>query len=397
MRELKIEGDRGIVPGLVNVHSHAFQRMIRGKTEYRTAAEDNFWTWREAMYRAANRLSPEDVYHVARMAFLEMALSGITTVGEFHYLHNAPAGSRYEDPNLLSMQVVRAAQDIGLRIVLLRTAYARSGWKTEPNPLQARFITARAEEFISDTEKLRREIPDVAIGVASHSVRALPLEYLLDIVSYARVNHLPVHMHVSEQPAEIEACLAEHGMRPVELLGKYGVLHDLFTGVHAIHITDEEIGFLAHAKASVCACPTTERNLGDGVVPADRLTDAGVSICFGSDSNAQIDLFEDARCLEYHLRLAKLQRAVLQVKKLAEGLTGAGYRALGMNEQADDYFTLDLSDVALAGANPDSIIFSAGRSAVRDVFVQGKQIVENGRHPKQDQIVREFRNILRKI
>ncbi len=398
MRQLKIEDDRAIIPGLVNVHSHAFQRLIRGRTEYRTAAvKDNFWTWREAMYRAANSLSPEDVYHVARMAFLEMALSGITTVGEFHYLHNAPDGGRYEDPNVIALQVVRAAQDIGLRIVLLRTAYARSGWQTTPNPMQARFITPTAEEFISDTEKLRRQIPDVSVGIAPHSVRALPLEYLLEIASHARLNHLPLHMHVSEQPAEIEACVAEHGLRPVELLAKYGVLHHLFTAVHAIHITDDEVTLLAHAKANVCACPTTERNLGDGVVPADRLTDAGVSICFGSDSNAQIDLFEDARCLEYHLRLTQLQRAVLTVQKLAHALTSAGYRALAISEQPDDYFTLDLNDVALAGAGPDSIMFSAGKCSVRDVFVDGKQIIENGRHPKQDEIIREFKAILQRL
>lgn len=402
MAELRIERDRAIVPGLVNVHSHSFQRMIRGRTERRTSAsEDNFWTWREAMYRAANRLSPEDVYSVARMAFLEMVLSGITTVGEFHYLHNAPDGSRYDDPNLLAMQVVRAAQDVGLRIVLLRTAYARPGWQTPPNPLQARFITASADEFISDIESLRRIFPDVSIGVAPHSVRALPLEYLLEVVSYGRLHNLPVHMHVSEQPAEVETCLAEHGLRPVELLGKYGVLHELFTGVHAIHITDEEIGMFAHAKGRVCACPTTERNLGDGVVPADRLTERGVSICFGSDSNTQIDLLEDARCLEYHLRISRLQRAVLPLETLANGLNRVGYSALGLAEQPDDFFTVDLNDTALAGVDSgsllSSIIFSVGRSAVRDVFVNRRQIVENGRHPQQEEIIREFTAVLRRL
>lgn len=395
---VKIEGDRAIVPGLANVHSHSFQRAIRGRTEQRTtAAEDNFWTWREAMYRAANSLTPDDVYHVARMAFLEMVLSGITTVGEFHYLHHGPGGARYENPNLLALQVVRAAQNVGLRIVLLRTAYARSGWQMPHNPLQARFITPSANEFIADTEELRRQVPDVSVGVAPHSARALPLEYLLEVASYARLNHLPLHMHVSEQPEEIEACLAEHGLRPVELLGKYGLLHELFTAVHAIHIHEEEVSLLAGAKASVCACPTTERNLGDGVVPADRLAEAGVSICFGSDSNAQIDLFEDARCLEYHLRLIRLQRAVLPAGKLADGLSAAGYRALGLAEQANDYFTLDLNDPSLAGAGPESIIFSAGRVAVRDVFVDGKQIVENGRHPQQKEIVREFNKVMQRM
>lgn len=394
MRELRIEGDRAIVPGLVNVHSHSFQRLIRGKTETRTpAGHDNFWTWREAMYRAANRLTPEDVYHVARMAFLEMALTGITTVGEFHYLHHAADGRRYDDPNLLALQVVRAAEDAGIRIVLLRAAYARAGWQTVENPLQARFITPDSEQFIDDTEKLRAALPNVPIGVAPHSVRALPLEYLLDVISYARLNHLPAHMHVAEQPGEVEACVAEHGLRPVDLLARHGALHERFTAVHAIHINDEEVDLLEHAKANVCACPTTERNLGDGVIAADKLAEAGMSICLGTDSNAQIDLFEDARCLEYHLRLVRIERAILPPAKLVDALTGAGYRALGMQDQPDDYFTLDLNDVALAGAGPDALIFSAGRAAIRDVFVGGKQIIENGRHAKQDEIVSAFKKV----
>lgn len=349
------------------------------------------------MYRGANSLSPEDVYHVARMAFVEMALSGITTVGEFHYLHNQPDGERYEDANLLAHEVVRAAQEVGLRIVLLRTAYARAGWQMAPNPLQSRFITPTVEAFLADTEDLRRQLPDVRIGVAPHSVRAIPIEYLIEIVSYARLNHLPVHMHLSEQPEEIETCLAEHGLRPVELMSKFDLLHELFTAVHAIHVTDEEIRQLGRARANVCACPTTERNLGDGVVPAERLTDAGVSICVGSDSNAQIDLFEDARCLEYHLRLSKLQRAILPISKLATSLTVGGYRALGISDSPDDHFTVDMRDVSLVGAGPDSIIFSAGRSAIRDVFVDGRQIIENGRHPKQEEIVSEFQKVMRRV
>ena len=346
------------------------------------------------MYRAANHLSPEDVYHVARMAFLEMLLAGITTVGEFHYLHNAPDGSRYQDPNLLAMQVVRAAKDVGIRIVLLRTAYARAGWQLPDNPLQARFVTPCADAFIADTEALRHALPGVAIGIAPHSVRALPLDYLLQISSYARTNRMPVHMHVAEQPAEIEACVAEHGLRPVELLDKHGVLDSSFTAVHAIHVTDKEIEMLAAANARVCACPTTERNLGDGAVPADRLRTAGVEICFGSDSNIQIDLLEDARSLEYHLRMAKLQRAILQPAALLNGLTQTGLNALGLSDQPEDFFTLDLNDPSIAGADSGSlltaILFSAERTAVRDVFVNGRRIVENGRHPLQEEIVREF-------
>jgi formimidoylglutamate deiminase len=400
--QLKVDGYRVLVPGLVNVHSHSFQRAIRGRTERRSpAGRDSFWTWRDAMYRAANKLTPEDVYHVARMAFLEMLLSGITTVGEFHYLHHAPDGSRYGEPNLLALQVVRAAQEVGIRIALLRTAYARSGWQLAPNPLQARFITPSADAFIADTEALRHALPGIAIGISPHSIRALPLAYLLEIVSYARRNKLPVHMHVAEQPAEIEACLAEHRLRPVELLAEHGVLDSSFTAIHAIHITDQEIEMLAAAKAKVCACPTTERNLGDGVVPAGRLGNAGVEISLGSDSNVQIDLLEDARSLEYDLRMAKLERAILRPEALMTSLTRAGQLALGLLDQPNDYFTLDLRDPSIAGADPESllptILFSANRAAVRDVSVNGQRVIENGRHPLQDEIVREFHSVCRRL
>jgi formimidoylglutamate deiminase len=407
---LKIEQERIVFPGLVNAHSHSFQRILRGRTERRSPAsrrrqgsEDSFWTWRDAMYRAANELSPEEIYHVSRMAFLEMLLAGITTVGEFHYLHSAPDGSRYPNPNLLARQVVRAAQDTGIRIVLLRTAYVRPGWQTAPNPLQARFITPHAKTFIADTEVLRAELPDVPIGIAPHSIRAVPIEYLLEIVSYARANQLPIHMHVAEQPAEIEASIAEYSLRPLELLEKHGLLDASFTAVHAIHITRDEISMLARSGASVCACPTTERNLGDGPVPADRLRDAAVPICFGSDSNVQIDLLEDARSLEYHLRMSQLQRAVLTPEFLLTGLTQAGLRALGLPDQPGDWFTLDLNDPSLAGADCDrqsllpAILFAAGRGAIRDVFVNGQRIVDNGRHASQDEIIREFRSVCARL
>src|SRR5882672_529655 len=207
--------NRAILPGLVNVHSHSFQRAIRGRTEHRTTAErDTFWTWRVSMYHAANLLSPEAIFHVARMAFLEMMLSGITTVGEFHYVHHAAGGDPYPDRNLLALQILRAAEEVGLRIALLRTAYARAGWQKAANPGQARFITPYARDFIADTEALRKTIAGRAwIGVAPHSIRAVPLDYLHEVAEYARANELPLHMHVAEQPAEVEDSIGEYGLR----------------------------------------------------------------------------------------------------------------------------------------------------------------------------------------
>ncbi len=414
--------DRAILPGLINVHSHAFQRVIRGRTEYRTGVDrDTFWTWRENMYLAANMLSPEDIYRAARMAFLEMLLSGITTVGEFHYVHHAPGGAPYDDRNLLAWQVLRAAQETGLRIALLRTAYVRAGWRQPATEAQARFITPRAEDFIADTEAMRTALPQICRpgsaweGVAPHSVRAVPLPYLREVAAYARANDMPLHMHVAEQPAEVEACQSEYGLGPVALLHENGILDSRFTGVHAIHVTTEEIDYLGGAKAHVAACPTTERNLGDGVAPARELWQAGARICFGSDSNVQIDLFEDSRSLEYHTRLQKLERVVLApdssedglAKRLFASATEAGAASLsapgGSLEvgRPADFFTVDLNDPSIAGASRASllnqIVFSMERTAVRDVCVGGELRVREGRHPLQESIVGEFVALQQKL
>jgi len=414
--------NRALLPGLVNVHSHSFQRAIRARTEHRTTAQrDTFWTWREAMYHAANQLTPDDVYVAARMAFIEMLLSGITTVGEFHYLHHAPGGAPYADRNLLAHRVLEAATEVGLRIVLLRTAYARSGWNKPPNPGQARFITPSSEDFVADTEALRSSIPKLfpdakaSVALAPHSVRALPLDYILDVSSYARAADLPLHMHVSEQPGEIEECLHEHGVRPLELLRDRGVLDAHFTGVHAIHVTEAEIRALSHAGARVCACPTSERNLGDGAVPADHLTEAQVGICFGSDSNIQIDLFEDARLLEYHLRMNRLERAVLAppsgtnalAERLLESATTTGAAALAVPVgkleigKPADFFAVDLNDPSIAGADPSSllnhIVFSLERTAIREVCVAGEMQVEDGHHAREEEIIRDFGRLQRRL
>lgn len=388
---------RALLPGLVNAHSHSFQRSIRARTETRSAGRDTFWTWRESMYRAANLVSPEAIYHIARMAFMEMALSGITTVGEFHYLHNDLGGVPYPERNLTALEIARAAREVGIRIVILRTAYVRAGFDKPADPSQARFITPRVEDFIADTEALRKSVP---VGVAPHSIRAVPLDYLRELAAYARSHALPLHMHVAEQPAEVNESIAEYGRRPVELLHDEGIIDDRFTAIHAIHITGEEARFLR--GATVCACPTSERNLGDGAVPADRLYAAGARIAFGSDSNIQIDLLEDARLLEYHLRVNRLERAILRdgARRLFAGATESGARSLhapaGSLEpgRAADFFTIDLNDPSIAGADTatliDNIVFSLERTAVKDAVVNGKVVVCDGRHALQEKITREF-------
>jgi formimidoylglutamate deiminase len=352
------------------------------------------------MYRAANRLSPEDVYHVSRMAFLEMFLAGITTVGEFHYLHHAPDGTRYEERNLLAKQVIRAARDVGIRIVLLQTAYERAGWQKLANPLQSRFVFQSVDTFLQDTDALLKDA-GAPVGIALHSVRALRLESLLEIVQYARLKKLPIHMHVAEQPGEIEECLAEHGLRPVELLHEHGILSNDFTAVHAIQVNGREAAYLGAARSNVCACPTTERNLGDGAVPADVLIQADARICFGTDSNAQIDLLEDARCLEYHLRMSKLSRAILPADSLFQGATANGANALGLAPDAGDFFNVDLNDPSLAGFDDGDLItpliFSTRIAAIRNVFVDGNQVIADGRHANQNEIVAVFRKVQNRL
>jgi formimidoylglutamate deiminase len=402
---------KALLPGFVNTHSHSFQRLIRGKSESRVMSGRDFWSWRGTMYHAAAQLDPQEVYDVARMAFLEMLLGGTTTVGEFHYLHNAPGGRPYDDPNLLSKQVIAAAQSVGIRIVLLRSAYLRSGYELPPDPGQIRFY--ETAQFLENMEALAGST-EVRIGVAPHSLRAVPLHELREIAAWSRERRLPLHMHVAEQIAENEACLREYGLPPVALLGREGFLGPDFTAVHAIHVTGEEIGLLAGSGATVCSCPTTERNLGDGVIVADQVMGQGIRIALGSDSQAQIDPLEDARQLEYHLRLDRQQRAVLDqiggqnlASRLFECATVNGARALGLpageftGGALADFFTVDLDDLSIAGHSGEDLlplaVFSLNRSAVRDVMVKGRWVVRDGRHPLQEEIVSRFKQLHHKL
>lgn len=406
---------KALVPGFVNAHSHSFQRLIRGKSETRVASGSDFWSWRKTMYHAANLVDPQDVYDVARMAFLEMVLTGTTTVAEFHYLHNAPNGNPYEDPNLLAKQVIAAAQSVGIRIVLLRTAYLRSGFDVPRDPGQIRFFES-GPTFIGNMSSLMRQYPqasDVSFGVAPHSIRAVPVGDLREIAEWNQAASLPLHMHVSEQLAENSACIREYGLTPVELLNRERILSTSFTAVHAIHLTPAEVEMVARSNAAICACPTTERNLGDGIFPADLALAAGIRVALGSDSQAQIDPLEDARQLEYHLRLVQQKRAVLDqgAKPLAQSLfecaTVNGARSLGVPSgelrvgQLADFFTFDLNDISIAGHAAEDllpiVVFSLDRPAIRDVVVNGRTIVRDGKHALQDEIVSRFKEVHRKI
>lgn len=453
---------RALLPGLVSAHSHAFQRAIRGRTERRaprpgpaagaaTPAE-SFWTWRTAMYAAANRLSPEDLQAVSRMCFREMARAGITTVGEFHYLHRDPDGRPYADPAELEKRVLAAAREAGVRIVLLRAAYARAGYGLPEEPQQRRFVEPSVDAYLRGleaTEAAAREsggdavapirqaqgrlrpaqgerneagsdslpAPLASVGIAPHSVRACPAEWIRDLAAEARRRGMPLHLHVAEQPAEVEACRAEHGRTPVALLERLGALGPATTAVHAIHLDQDDVRRLGAAGAGACLCPTTERNLGDGVAPADRLLAAGVRLALGTDANAQIDLLEDARELEYHLRLTRLARLLLDEPpgalpgRLLDAATAGGMAALGLaggrlapGEPAD-LVAIDLDDPSIAGAEGEAllatIVFALARTAVREVWVGGEPVIADGRAAPgrlpDEAISAEFRAAMRRV
>jgi formimidoylglutamate deiminase len=370
------------------------------------------------MYRCALALTPEEVYDVARMAFLEMAQAGITAVGEFHYLHRTPRGEAYDDANLLAKQVIRAAQSVGIRIALLRCAYVRAGFNVPTDPGQVRFIEASADVFLRHAEALKSEIAampaTVSFGIAPHSVRAVPKDYLWTIAGWARARELPIHMHVAEQPAEIDACRAEYGASPFEFLDDIGLLTPDFTAIHAIHLQPGEIERMARGRITVGACPTTERNLGDGILCADRLIDAGVSIAFGTDSHTQTDALENARELESNLRLLHLQRAVLDGRLgnplpalLFDFATREGARSLHLETgslqpgKPADFFTIDLSDSSIAGSVPEelltNVVFSMSPRAIRDVVVAGQVVLDEGRHALHGEIVEAFNRVQKRL
>jgi formimidoylglutamate deiminase len=407
-----------LLPGMIDVHSHSFQRALRGKAESRRRSGPDFWSWRNSMYRCALALTPEDIYDVARMAFLEMMLAGITTVGEFHYLHRTPEGSAYDDPNLLAKQVIGAAESVGIRIVLLRCAYVRAGFNLPPDPGQVRFLEPQAEMFLRHAEDLRSDIgrmsSSVSFGIAPHSIRAVPRDYLQTIAAWTHTEGLPLHMHVAEQPAEIEASIAEYGVGPFQFLDELGLLTQDFTAIHAIHLGAGDIERMARGSITVGACPTTERNLGDGILCADQLIDAGVSIALGTDSHTQTDALENARELESNLRLSYLQRAVLDGRQgqplaslLFDSATSAGARSLHLETGTlqpgvpADFFTVDLADTSIAGSLPEelltNIIFSMSRSAIRHVAVDGTIRIDRSRHLLQDEIVTAFSRVQQRL
>ncbi|CAA9461513.1 MAG: Formiminoglutamic iminohydrolase [uncultured Rubrobacteraceae bacterium] len=377
------EGERlrakALAPGFLNNHSHAFQRALRGAVERIEPSHpnDDFWTWRERMYALARGLDPDSIREVSRRCYEEMLSAGYTSVTEFHYVHHRPDGTPYQDPNALAKSVALAAEDAGIRLLLLPVAYARGGLPRFRDPSVLAFL-----QRVDDLRKWSEWRPLVEVGVAAHSVRAVPQGWLEEIGDYARREGLSLHIHADEQGREIEECLSEHGVRPVELLAQTRSLGPHTTVVHATHADGQELDLLAEHGTSVCACPTTEGNLGDGFLPAAEILGRGIRLSVGSDSHVRIDPFEELREIETNARRLSGRRNVLVAEDETSPtpyLLRAGWGRVGI-EPGDpaDLVEIDLSHPALADVAaenlPSVLVFGSGSGVVVGTSVDGRNV-----------------------
>jgi formiminoglutamate deiminase len=384
------------IPGLANAHSHAFQRALRGRTH---AERGSFWSWREQMYSAAAGLDPESYLALARATYAEMALAGISAVGEFHYLHYGPDGKPYADPNAMGEALIEAAAQAGIRITLLDACYLHGGIGSEPEGVQRRFADAGAEAWAERVDALA-ERAAARVGAAIHSVRAVDPEAAATVAAWAAERSRPLHAHVSEQRAENEACLAAYGRTPAAVLDGAGALGERFTAVHATHLADDDFALLGGSGGVCCLCPTTERDLADGVAPARRLAGAGARLALGSDSHAVIDLLEETRAVELDERLATGERGHHAPAELLRAATEHGHASLAWPEAGRiepgalaDLTTVGLDSVRLAGAEPEhalaSLVFAGAAADVRHLIVGGRFVVRDGAHASLD-VAREL-------
>ena len=398
---------RILVPGLVDAHSHAFQRAFRGHVQWSSSAKDDFWTWRDAMYRAANGLDPDGVEAVSKLLFLELVRAGVTTVGEFHYLHHTPDGTPYADPDELAHRVIVAARDVGLRIVLLRCVYATSAIGQPLRADQRRFRDAHAEAPLAAVGRLRSRWaadPGVRVGLAPHSVRAVPEDWLRQYTAFDG----PIHAHVAEQPAEVAACFAATGRSPLGVFADAGLVDARFVAVHLTHPSAGDVDRLVAGDATVAVCPSTELDLGDGFFPIDARR---ARMCVGTDSHAATDLLAEARALEYHGRALALRRVILAkpgerhgvAERVLAAASVAGDRALGGAGRGiapgapADLVAIDLRAPDAAGVPPlEAAALLATPAWIDRVWVGGREIVTGGRHAREDAIVAAARPYLTK-
>ncbi len=376
-----------VLPGLANCHSHAFHRALRGRTQ---TERGTFWTWREQMYAVASALTPDSYYDLARAVYGEMLLAGITAVGEFHYLHHAPGGRRYDDPNAMGAALIAAAQDVGLRITLLDTCYIAGGIDQPLNEVQQRFSDGDAASWAARVSALKGA-DDVVIGAAAHSVRGVPQDQLGAVAS--AFPDVPLHIHLSEQVAENAACLEAYGRTPSQVLDEAGFLSGRTSAVHATHLTPVDVGLLGSSATYSCFCPTTERDLADGIGPSVALRDAGSRLTLGSDSHAVIDLFEEMRAVELDERLASQERGHWSAPELFAAATVDGHRSIGFADAGvievgarADLVAVRLDSVRTAGTGGtvETAVFAASAADVTDVVSGGRHLVAEGKHVTVD-------------
>ncbi len=379
---------RGLtLPGLANTHSHAFHRALRGTVQ---VGSGTFWTWREVMYSVADRLTPQTYHALARAVYAEMALAGVTAVGEFHYLHHARGGTPYADPNAMGEALIEAAAEAGIRITLLDTAYLSSGFGQPPTTHQLRFSDGSADAWAERCSVLK-DRDHARIGAAIHSVRAVPARQLATVARWAGERRAPLHVHLSEQTAENDACREAHGCTPTELLAEHGVLGPRTTGVHNTHLTDQDIALIGDSGTGTCMCPTTERDLADGIGPAVALQRKGSPLSLGSDSHAVIDLLEEARAMELNERLRTRTRGHWTAAALLRAASADGHAALGWDGAGTlepgalaDFTTIALDSVRTAGPLPrlgaETAVFAASAADVSHTVVGGRHVVRDGVH-----------------
>jgi formiminoglutamate deiminase len=402
------------LPGLANCHSHAFHRALRGRTQQ---DRGTFWTWREQMYAVAGRLDPDGYLALARAVYREMVLAGITTVGEFHYLHHGPGGTPYDDANVMGHALLEAGRQAGIRVVLLDTCYLAAGIGRAPEGVQRRFSDGSADAWASRVDDLRRGVtksgtsparrdtgdPSAGVGAAVHSVRAVPREQVPVVAGWAAEHRAPLHVHLSEQVAENDECRAAHAMTPTELLADAGALGERTSAVHATHLTARDITLLGDTGTTACFCPTTERDLGDGIGPSRALLRAGAPLTLGSDSHAVIDLFEEMRAVELDERLATRERGHWSAAELVAAATADGHRSLGFADAGRievgaraDLVTLDTTSPRTAGtgAGAATAVFAASAADVVQVVRDGVVVATAGdRHD----VGRELDEAMRKV
>ena len=369
------------LPGLANCHSHAFHRALRGRTQ---RGRGTFWTWREQMYDVAQRLDPDSYLALATAVYREMVAAGFTAVGEFHYLHHQPGGTPYDDPNAMGAALIQAASDAGIRIALLDTCYLSSGFGEPVGSAQLRYSDADAGRWAARTAQLRGDDATV-IGAAIHSVRAVPAEQMPTIVAAAEGR--PLHVHVSEQTKENADCMAAYGATPTQLLADHGVLGPGTTAVHCTHLTADDVRHLGGTRTHACFCPTTERDLADGVGPSRALHEAGSPLTIGTDSHAVIDPFEELRAVEMDERLADQARGHWTAAELLTAGTVTGHASLGFPDAGEirvgaraDLVTLDTTSTRTAGTGADehTAVFAATTADVTQVVVGGRVVYTTG-------------------